>query len=129
MTAAIYVTVDHLGGAPSRPPCQGCSPPSGDGQSESAVPPRSAEYKIVGASATIALCRDCAIHSIKSLAARFVMFDPRATRDLMDFFAADAAKKRPRRRPAAKKRGKRAGVIDVVGAVAPLLLGGGKKAP
>ena len=100
MKTAVYVTVNHYDKktpAASRPVCAGCTPSSVDGRLELVVPPERSEYQIVGASGTIALCRDCAIHSIKSLAARFMMFDPRATRDLMDFFAAEA-KKRPARR-------------------------------
>lgn len=95
--AAIYVTADYYGQAPvaSRPLCQGCTPASVDGRSELSILPERAEYRVVGASGTLDLCRRCAIHSIKSLAARFVMFDPSATRDLMDFFAAEAAKKAP----------------------------------
>lgn len=122
---AIYVTVNHYGKTPvaSRPLCEGCTPPSVDGRSELVVPPERAEYQIVGASNTIALCRNCAIHSIKSLAARFVMFDPSATRDLMDFFAAETAKKRPAVR---KKRQPPKSIIDVV---VPLLLEGRKKSP
>ena len=110
---AIYVTVNHYDKktpVASRPLCEGCTPSSVDGRSELVVPPERAAYQIVGASGTIALCRDCAIHSIKSLAARFVMFDPSATRDLMDFFAAKAAKKRP---TAKKKRRPSKRVIDV----------------
>ena len=108
----IYVTVDHLGMSPhtARPLCQGCTPASVDGRSVPAVTPTRAEYRLVGASGDIALCRNCAIHSIKSLAARFVLFDPSATRDLMDFFAAEAGKKK---RPTRKKRSK--AVIDVPG--------------
>jgi hypothetical protein len=114
---AIYVTVDCLGEttAASRPFCQGCTPiSSGDAPSVPAIRPTRAEYRLVGASGTIALCRDCAIHSIKSLAARFMLFDPRATRDLMDFFAAEAPKKRPaaRRKRSAPKVSK---AIDVIG--------------
>ncbi len=109
--SAIYVTVDHFGEMPntSRPPCQGCTPPSVDDQPVPTVYLASAEYRIVGSSGAIALCRDCAIHSIKSLAARFVLFDPSATRDLMDFFAAEASKKRP----AARRKGHAPKVIDV----------------
>jgi hypothetical protein len=121
----IYVTVSHYDkklGA-SRPLCQGCTPPSVDGRSELVVTPERAEYQIVGASGTLALCRNCAIHSIKSLAARFVMFDPSATRDLMDFFSAQAAKKRPAGK---KKRRPPKGILDVV---VPLLLEGRKKSP
>ena len=125
---AIYVTVNHYDKktpVASRPLCEGCTPSSVDGRSELIVPPERAEYQIVGASGTIALCRRCAIHSIKSLAARFVMFDPSATRDLMDFFAAEAAKKATKRPAAKKKRRSSKSVIDVV---APLLLEG-KKSP
>jgi hypothetical protein len=120
---AIYVTVNHYDKktpAASRPLCEGCTPSSVDGRSELAVPPARAEYQVVGASGTMALCRDCAIHSIKSLAARFMMFDPRATRDLMDFFAAEA-----KRRPVAKKKRPKS-IIDVV---VPLLLEGKKRSP
>jgi len=118
MKIGVYVTVDHFGKAPlaSRPLCQGCTPPSVDGRSESAIVPERAEYQVVGASGTLALCRDCAIHAIKSLAARFMLFDPSATRDLMSFFAAEAGKKRPAAR---KKRRAPKRVIDVA---APLLL-------
>lgn len=124
MKTAVYVTVDHFGKAPtaSRPFCQGCTPPSVNG-SEPAVPPVRAEYQVVGASGTLALCRNCAIHAIKSLAARFMLFDPSATRDLMSFFAAEATKKK---RPAArKKRSTPKRVIDV--ATTPLLLEEKKK--
>jgi len=90
----VYITVDHFSRSPAagaQPPCQGCTSPAVDDESTEEIAGRSdpAEYQIVGASGTIALCRTCAIHSIKSLAARFVMFDPSATRDLMDFFAAE----------------------------------------
>jgi len=119
---AVYVTVEHLGTMPTaaRPPCQGCSSPaampsSSAGRSEMVV---SSEYRLVGASGTIAFCRDCAVHSIKSLAARFMMFDPSATRDLMSFFAAEA----PKKRPAGRKRRtpRRLAVIDVVDATKQL---------
>ena len=124
--AQVYVTVDHFGNVPtvSRPLCQGCTPPSVDGRSKPAIDPERAEYQVVGASGTIALCRACAIHSIKSLAARFMLFDASATRDLMSFFAAEAGSKK---RPAAarKKRPSPKGVIDV--AAAPLLLEGKQK--
>lgn len=117
---AIYVTVDHLGriSAASRPLCQGCTPASIDGRSELVVPPDRAEYKIVGASGTIAFCRRCAIHSIKSLAARFVMFEPSATRDLMDFFAAEATTKRP----AARKKSRSIKAPEVIDVSATKLL-------
>jgi len=123
MKAAIYVTVNPYGKTPvaSRPLCEGCTPPSVDGRSETILPPKRAEYQIVGASGTIAFCRDCAIHSIKSLAARFVMLDPSATRDLMDFFATEAAKKQP---VAKKKRQPPKKLIDLV---LPLLLEGRRK--
>ena len=120
---AIYVTVNHYDKktpATARPLCEGCTPASVDGHSELIVPPERAAYQVVGASGTFALCRDCAIHSIKSLAARFVMFDPSATRDLMDFFATEAKK-----RPAPKKKPSKS-VIDVV---VPLLLEGKKRSP
>jgi hypothetical protein len=109
---AIYVTVDYLGRVPvaSRPLCQGCTPVSVDGQSAPIILPDRAEYQIVGASGTIDLCRRCAIHSIKSLAARFVMFDPSATRDLMDFFAAEA----PKKRPAARRKRRASKVLEVI---------------
>jgi hypothetical protein len=124
MKTAIYITVDHFGNAPtvSRPLCQGCTPPSVDGRSKPVIDPERAEYQVVGASGTIALCRSCAIHSIKSLAARFVLFDPSATRELMSFFAVEAAKKKrpsPRRKRTSPER-----VIDVA---AQLLLEGKKK--
>lgn len=122
---AVYITVNHYDKKTpiaSRPVCAGCTPSAVDGRSELAVPPERAEYQIVGASDTIALCRTCAIHSIKSLAARFMMFDPSATRDLMDFFAA-AAKKSPAA-TAKKKRSKN--VIDVV---EQRLLEGKKRSP
>lgn len=121
----MFVTVDYYGRSPvaSRPLCQGCTPPSVDGRSEPAIDPESAEYQVVGASGTIALCRACAIHAIKSLAARFVLFDPNATRELMSFFAVEANKKRPAAR---KKRRDPKRVIDVA---APLLLEGRKKSP
>jgi hypothetical protein len=126
---AIYVTVnryDKKTPVAARPLCEGCTPSSVDGRSELLVPPERAEYQVVGASGTIALCRNCAIHSIKSLAARFMMFDPSATRDLMSFFAAEAAKKRPtmKKRPMTKKKRPKS-VIDVV---VPHLLEG-KKSP
>jgi hypothetical protein len=73
-------------------------------------PPERAAYQVVGGSGKLALCRSCAVHVIKSLAARFVMFDPSATRDLMNFFASEVVKKRSakkRRRPSKQ-------VIDVV---------------
>lgn len=120
---AIYVTVNHFDRKTplaSRPLCVGCTPSSVDGRSALVVPPERAAYQVVGASGTMALCRDCAIHAIKSLAARFMMFDSRATRDLMDFFAAEAKK-----RPAAKKKRPKS-VIDVV---VPLLLEGKKRSP
>jgi len=118
MKTAVYVTVLHYGELPvaSRPLCQGCTPPSVDGRSEPMLPPKRTKYQVVGASGTLALCRDCAIHAIKSLAARFMLFDPSATRDLMSFFAAEATKKRPAAR---KKRRAPKRVIDVA---APLLL-------
>lgn len=123
---AIYITVNHYD--KKRPItscllCEGCTPASVDGRSEPLVPPERAEYQVVGASGTLALCRNCAIHSIKALAARFVLFDPSATRDLMDFFAAEAVKKRP---AAKKKRRPSKGIIDVV---VPLLLEGKKRSP
>jgi hypothetical protein len=123
---AIYVTVNHYDKktpAASRPLCAGCTPPASvDGRSDLIVPPERAEYQVIGASGTIALCRRCAIHSIKSLAARFALFDPSATRDLMDFFAAEATK--TKKRPAPKKKRRPAkGVVDVV---LPLLLEGKK---
>jgi hypothetical protein len=123
---AIYVTVNHYDKKTpdaSRPLCAGCTPASVEGRSDLITPPERAEYQIIGASGTIALCRNCAIHSIKSLAARFALFDPSATRDLMDFFAAEATKKRP---AAKKKRRPPKGIIDVV---VPLLLEGKKRAP
>ena len=108
----IYVTVNHYGETPttSRPSCQGCT-------AEGSPLPAPAEYQLVGASGTIDLCRRCVLHSIKSFAARFMMFDRSATRDLMDFFAANATKKQPttkKRRQPYKK--------NVIDAVTPLLL-------
>jgi len=117
---AVYVTVDCLGEttAASRPPCRGCTPiSSGDDPTVPAIRPTQAEYRLVGASGTIALCRDCAIHSIKSLAARFMLFDPIATRDLMDFFAAEAAK-----RPASRKKRRSAKALKVIDVPAEKLL-------
>jgi hypothetical protein len=122
---AVYITVNHYDKKTpiaSRPVCAGCTPSSVDGRSELTLPPERAEYQIVGASDTLALCRNCAIHSIKSLAARFMMFDPSATRDLMDFFAA-AAKKSP---AAAAKKKRTKNVIDVV---EQRLLEGKKRSP
>jgi hypothetical protein len=115
----VYITVDHFGRSAAggvRPPCQGCTSPAADDESTEEIAGRSdpAEYQIVGASGTIALCRTCAIHSIKSLAARFVMFDPSATRDLMDFFAAEATKKRSTSGKKSKAA-KAPKVIDVAG--------------
>lgn len=109
---SVYVTVDYLGQDPiaSRPACQGCAVDGGNLV-------RHAEYKVIGASGTLALCRDCAIHSIKSLAARFVLFDLSATRDLMDFFSADAAK-----RPAAKKKRRQLKALKVIDVPAEKLL-------
>lgn len=121
---AIYVTVNHFDTTmpvASRPLCDGCTPSSVDGRSEVLAPPERAEYQIVGASGTLALCRDCAIHSIKSLAARFMLFDPSATRDLMSFFAAEA-KKQPA--PKKKRRPK-----DVINGVVSRLLEERKKSP
>jgi hypothetical protein len=108
-----YVTVECFVGPhkASPPSCQGCTPPS-DNAPRHSLSPRSAAYRVLGASGAIALCRDCALGSIKSLAARFMLYDPRATADLMDFFAAEATKKRrPTRSTPRKKRGK---VIDVL---------------
>lgn len=126
---AIFVTVNHFAKtAPdaSRPFCAGCTPPpSAAGRLDPIIRPERATYQVVGASGTIALCRDCAIHTIKSLAARFMMFDPSATRDLMSFFAAEASKKRP----AARKRRAPKGIIDVIAELGPLLLENGKKLP
>jgi hypothetical protein len=126
---AIYVTVNHYGKktpVASRPLCEGCTPPSVDGGSEPILPPKRAEYQIVGSSSTLALCRDCAIHSIKSLAARFMMFDPSATRELMDFFAAEATKKRPtaRKKSSSGQSVKRRAPKRVIDVDAPLLLEG-----
>lgn len=112
----IYVTVNHYdrSATAERPRCQGCT-------SEGSPFPEPADYQLVGASGTIDLCRRCVLHSIKSFAARFMMFDPRATRDLMDFFAANASKKRPaKKQPVAKKR--RQSSKKVIDAVTPLLL-------
>lgn len=119
----IYVTVHHYGatrGDP-RPFCGGCTPVVVDGSSGRITSSTLAEYQIVGASGTIALCRNCALHSIKSLAARFMLFDRSATRDLMDFFAAEMTKKRP---PTGKRRRAPKSVIDVI---VPLLLEGKKR--
>jgi hypothetical protein len=128
MKPGVYITVDHFGKAPvtSRPLCQGCTPPSVDGRSEPAISPERAEYQVVGVSGTIALCRNCSIHAIKSLAARFVLFDPSATRDLMSFFSVEAGKRRPDRKKSSlgKRRSPTKRVIDVE----PLLLEGKKKA-
>jgi hypothetical protein len=121
----VYITVDHFGRKPadSRPLCQGCTPATVDGRSELSFVPARAEYQIVGASGTIVFCRDCAIHAVKSLAARFVLFDPRATRDLMDFFAAEATKKRP------ATRRKKTAVKRVINVAPPVLLERKKKVP
>ena len=103
----IYVTVNHYDGSATaeRPHCQGCT-------SEGSPFPEPAEYQLVGASGTIDLCRRCVLHSIKSFAARFMMFDRSATRDLMDFFAATAPKKRPA--PKKRRQPSKKNVIDTV---------------
>lgn len=98
----VYVTVDYFGAARrDRPPCDGCTPPGDPSNGDLSKDDLRAELavlRVVGASGGMHLCTSCARDVVKSIAARFVLHDRRSTRDLMDFFAAEARKKPTRRR-------------------------------
>jgi len=94
----VYVTVDYFGTARrDRPSCEGCTAP-GDVSKMDLLRATPAVLCVVGASGGMNLCTSCSRGVVKSIAARFVMHDRRSTRDLMDFFAAEARKKTRRKR-------------------------------
>ena len=80
------------------PSCMGCLPTDG---TSAIIVPVPARYRIVSTAYGVDLCTACAVSMIKSLAARFAMYERSATRDLMDFFAVNIRlppKKRRRRK-------------------------------
>jgi hypothetical protein len=56
---AVYVTVEYFGKLPraSRTLCEGCTPSEVEGKPTPAFVPERAEYRLLGASGAIALCR------------------------------------------------------------------------
>lgn len=90
---SVYVTVDYFGTARSdRPPCESCTPP-GDPSMTDLLQVNSSVLRVIGASGGMNLCTRCARDVVKSIAARFVLFDGQSTRDLMSFFAVTTKKK------------------------------------
>lgn len=78
------------------PSCMGCLPTDG---TSAIVVPVPAAYRIISTAYGVDLCTACAVNMIKSLAARFAMYERSATRDLMDFFAVNIRlPKKPRAR-------------------------------
>jgi hypothetical protein len=108
--AAVYVTVDYFGAARrDRPPCDGCTPandPLG-GFEPSAM-------RVIGTSSGMNLCTRCARDVIKSIAARFMLYDPRSSHDLMDFFAVEASTPAPQRPRPARRLAPPDGQVDVL---------------
>lgn len=116
--ADVFVTVDYFGAArgESHPPCEGCTPAGDFAPNDNHLQANPSVMKVIGSSGGMHLCTRCARDTIKSIAARFMLHDPRSTRDLMSFFAVEsAAAKPPRpRRPAAKKLAAPDNSVDVL---------------
>jgi len=100
----VYITVDYFEVARRRrPPCDGCTPPdivlpvlTADVMAH-ADP---ADLRVIGTSGGMNLCTRCARDVIKSIAARFMLYDRRSSHDLLDFFAIEAIEAR---KPAPRK--------------------------
>ena len=112
----VYVTVDYFEAARrERPPCDGCT---ALGHLEQPVDQREpAAMRVIGTSGGMNLCTRCARDVIKSIAARFMLYDRRSSHDLLDFFAVEANRPAPRKpRPAATNRmiASADGVADVL---------------
>lgn len=92
---------------PAQPPwCSGCTGPHV--KSHALVRPVPAAYRIVGVAFELDLCSTCCENLVKSIAARFMLYDGKRSRELMRFFAVDLPKPRRKRRPRRKP------VIDVI---------------
>ena len=119
MTSEIYTTVDYYGdrAEDARPLCQGCMPEgiaTTESSSTAVTVPVRARYRVVGASGDIDLCLRCAVNVVKSISARFMMYDRRADHELRDFFAVAVKTTKTAKKRKTKKAARKAGSVDVL---------------